>query len=248
VNVQDAKKILLRWRPGHGDLRDPEVSEALELARHEPALQQWLDKQRSFQRAVEQSFREVPVPPDLRRQLLAQRRISRPHAFWQRPVTWAAAAGLVLFLSLLSQWMKPPRVNSFDVFRDRTVRNAQRTYPAMGIVTNDAQAIRRWLASKNAPSDYVLPKGLEALPLIGAGSDSWQGKGVSMVCLDSASPEGTLFLFILDARSVRNPPPEMSSSPEFVRVFQMMTASWTSRGKVYLLAGHGGMEALHRFL
>ena len=85
---------------------------------------------------------------------------------------------------------------------------------------------------------------LTRLPVIGAGVLSWQGRGVSMVCLDSTDA-GTLFLFVLDQTSVKDPPP---SNPEFVPVFEMMTASWTEGGKVYVLAGSGGMEALHRHL
>jgi hypothetical protein len=63
-----------------------------------------------------------------------------------------------------------------------------------------------------------------------------------MVCLDSTN-RGTLFLFVVDSSTVEEPP---SKDPEFVQIFQMMTASWTQDGKVYLLAGHGGMEELHR--
>ena len=247
MNLQEAKTVLLRWRPGHGDLRDPEIAQALELARNEPALHDWLEKQRSFQKSLEKSFREAPVPPELRRRLLAQGNALRRRAWWQ-PSIWAAAAGFILLLSVAAQWMKAPRVNSFDVFRDRTVRGIQRVYPPMEIMTNDAERIRQFLASRKAPSDYVLPKGLSNLPVIGAGIMNWQGKGVSMVCLNSTTSQGTLFLFVMDAASIRNPPPELSASPEFVSVFRMMTASWTSGGKVYLLAGYGGMEALHRFL
>ena len=114
----------------------------------------------------------------------------------------------------------------------------------MDIVTNDMSQVRRFLAGKAAPADYVLPPALTRLPVIGAGVLSWQGRGVSMVCLDSINA-GTLFLFVLEESSVKDPPPK---TPEFVPVFEMMTASWTEGGTVYVLAGSGGLEALHRHL
>jgi hypothetical protein len=153
------------------------------------------------------------------------------------------AAAIVLLLGLAQMWFKPSPTDSFAVFRERTVRDLQRVYPAMAIVTNDMARVRRFLAERKAPADYVLPKGLTRLPVIGAGVMSWQGRGVSMVCLKSTDAD-TLFLFVLDQASVKDPPP---GTPEFVPVFEMMTASWTEGGKVYVLAGSGGMEALHRY-
>jgi uncharacterized membrane protein YbaN (DUF454 family) len=247
VTIPQAKTILLAWRPGHGDLRDPQVAEALELARHQPALHVWLEKHRDFQRAMEKSLRETPIPKDLRAQVLSRMRAVQPMPWWRSPSAWAAAAGIVLLLGLAALWFTPPRVNSYHTFRDRTIRGVQRVYPPMEIVTNDMQQVRQFLGARKAPADYTLPPGLARLPVMGGGTLLWQGKAVSMVCLNSGQ-QGTLFLFVLDAATVRNPPSDTLSSPEFVPVYQMMTASWIENGKVYLLAGHGGMEALHRFL
>jgi hypothetical protein len=243
VNNDEAKQILLTWRPGHGDLRDPQVAEALEQARRDPALQSWLEKHTTFQRSMERNFRQIPTPEDLRDRILSGRRVVKV-GFWTWHREWlAAAAAIILLLGLATMWFKPQPTDSFSIFRERTVLGVQRVYPAMDIVTNDMAKVRQFLAGKKAPADYVLPKGLTRLPVIGAGVLSWQGRGVSMVCLKSTDAD-TLFLFVLDQTSVKDPPP---STPEFVPVFEMMTASWTEGGKVYVLAGSGGMEALHRY-
>jgi len=244
VNNEEAKQILLTWRPGHGDLRDPQVAGALEQARRDPTLQSWLEKHAAFQRSMEKNFRQIPTPDDLRERILSGHRVVKI-GFWTWRREWlAAAAAIVLLLGLTQMWFKPGPTDSFAVFRERTVRDVQRVYPAMDIVTNDMAQVRKFLAGKSAPADYVLPKGLTRLPVIGAGVLSWQGHGVSMVCLDSTDA-GTLFLFVLDQTSVKDPPP---GAPEFVPIFELMTASWTEGGKVYVLAGSGGMEALHRLL
>lgn len=244
MNSHEAQQILLAWRPGHGDLRDPQVAEALEQARRDPALQAWLEQHAAFQRSMAKSFRQVPTPDDLRERILSGRRVVKI-GFWIWRRDWlAAAAAIILFLGLATMWFKPHPTDSFATFRERTVLGVQRVYPAMDIVTNDMAQVRQFLAGKSAPADYVLPPGLSRLPVLGAGVLSWQGSGVSMVCLDSIDA-GTLFLFVLDQASVKDAPP---GTPEFVPVFEMMTASWTEDGKVFVLAGSGGMESLHRHL
>jgi uncharacterized membrane protein YbaN (DUF454 family) len=244
VNSHEAKQILIAWRPGHGDLRDPRVAEALEHARRDPALHAWLEKHAAFQRTVEKSFQQIPVPTDLRDRILSGRKLVKV-GFWTWRREWLrAAAVFLLLLGLAGFWFRPRPTHSFSTFRERTVLGVQRVYPAMDIVTNDMAQVRKFLAGRNAPADYKLPAGLSRLPVIGGGVLSWQGRGVSMVCLDSIDA-GTLFLFVLNESSVNDPPP---GAPEFVPVFEMMTASWTEDGKVFVLAGSGGMEALHRHL
>jgi hypothetical protein len=114
----------------------------------------------------------------------------------------------------------------------------------MDIVTNDMSGIRRFLASRQAPADYVLPPGLATLPASGAGVLSWQSQRVSMVCLDSPD-QGTLFLFVVDQAAVRSSP---AAQPQFQQVNKLMTVSWSQGGKVYLLAGSGGRENLQKRL
>ena len=201
MNPTEAKIILLAWRPGHGDLRDRDVAVALELARHDPALKEWLRKHTAFQRAMEKNFREMPVPGDLRGRILARSKTVGPARTWRQPAWLAAAAAVVLLLGLAALWFRPAREDSFTTFRERTVRGVQRVYPAMDIVTNDMVPVRKFLASRSAPADYVLPAGLSRLPVTGAGVLRWQGRLVSMVCLDSID-RGTLFLFVLDESGV----------------------------------------------
>jgi hypothetical protein len=244
VNSRTAQNILLAWRPGHGDLRDPEVAQALEHARRDPALREWIERHAAFQRTLEKSFRQIPVPDGLPDQILARARAAGRRRHWGGPAWLAAAAAVMLLLGWAALWFKPAPAESFATFRDRTVRGVQRVYPAMDIQTNDMAQVRKFLASRKAPADYTLPSGLSRLPVQGAGVVRWQGRAVSMVCLDSID-RGTLFLFVLDEAGLTAPP---SAAAEFVPVFEMMTASWTQGGIVYLLAGRGGAEALHRHL
>lgn len=241
MNSANAKRILIACRPGTEDLRTSEAAAALEQARRDPDLQSWWEQQQAFQQRTLESFRAVPVPHSLRNQILARTKIVAV-PWWQRPVVWKAAAAIAFLSVIVAIWQKPSPEDSFQTFRSRVVRNVLRQY-TMDIETNDMAEIRRFLATKNAPADYVLPPNLDRLPALGAGVLSWQDRRASMVCLNSGA-QGTLFLFVVDGSSVRNAP----AQEEYAAVSDLMTVSWSEGGKTYVLAGHGGKESLQRFL
>jgi len=242
VNSTQAKTILLAWRPGHGDVRDPEVAAALDLARHDPALKSWLDRHSDLQRAVARSFQEIPVPGDLRGRILAGPRIIAPIPWWRKPGWLSAAAVVALLLGLAAWWTRPPAEDSLAVFRSRMVGTVLRQY-TMELTTNDLVQIRSYLNRRQAPADFVLPEKLQRLPLLGADVLSWRGERVSMVCLDSVG-QGTLFLFVVSSASVDG---TMPGGTQFTQVNKLTTASWNEGGRTYVLAGSGGRESLQTY-
>jgi uncharacterized membrane protein YbaN (DUF454 family) len=242
VNSLEAKTILLGWRPGHGDLRDAEVASALEQAKRDPALNEWLEQHAAFQRTVARSFQQIPVPADLRARILARPRNVVAGPWWRRPGWMAAAAAVVLLLGLAAWWFQPLPENSLSVFRSRMVKTVLRQY-AMEIVTNDMAQVRAHLDNHRAPSNYVLPGKLGRQPVLGAGVLSFGAEKVSMVCLESVS-QGTLFLFVVNRDALQGPVPDTA---EFVQVSKLMTVTWNQGGLTYVLAGSGGRGALERY-
>jgi hypothetical protein len=242
MNTTEAKNILLAWRPGHGDLRDPEVAAALELARHDAELKPWVDRHGDFQRVVARSFQEIPVPADLRARILARPKVVVPLAWWQKPASWSAAAALVLVLGLAGWWLRPLSEDSLAVFRSRMVGIVLRQY-TMELATSDLTQIRSYLGRKQAPADFVLPEKLGRLPLLGADVLSWRNGRVSMVCFESPNKD-TLFLFVVNDASLGT---ELAAGREFTPVNRLMTASWTRGGRTYVLAGSGSRAALEEY-
>lgn len=154
--------------------------------------------------------------------------------WWQRFPAWtaatAAAAVLMLGLFLFRPSPTGGDDDSFATYRSRMVRSVLRQYQ-MDLETNSLAGVRQFLASRKAPSNFPLRDALGKLPALGAGLQSWQGHPVSMVCLDSGG-QGTAILFVVDATTVRQPPP---ASPNFAQVSRRLTASWTDQGHTYLL-------------
>ena len=240
----EAKKILL-LRRGPADDADPEVAEALAVAKRDPELRQWLESQAQFHESVRERLREIPVPPGLMRRILAHAPAPRL-TWWRRFPVWAAAAAAVILYLGLSLWWRSEDGDSFPIFRSRMVRSVLRQYQ-MDLETNNLAAIRQFLSGHQAPANFVLRNGLGQLPPIGAGLLSWQGQHVSMVCLDSRG-KGTAILFVVDAASLKDPPP---NEPVFARVSKLMTASWTTEGRAYLLIVNNPLidqQALEGFL
>ena len=216
---------------------DPGVRAALEQVQGDPELQRWWEQQQAFHDEVRERMRQMPVPRSLRSRILARTKIIQL-PWWRAPIAWSAAAAIAILITFFTTRSPSPREDSFQTFRARMVGNVLRQY-AMTIVTNDMAPIRQHLATNSAPADYVLPGNLGRLPVMGAGLLSWRDQRVSMVCLDSGA-QGTVFLFVVDGASVKNPPQRREYAP----VNSLNTASWTEDGKAYVLAGSGGPEWL----
>ena len=245
MNSAEAKRILIAHRPGAEAMRGPDLVEALEQVRRDPALAEWWGRQQAFHAAIKKGFAEIPVPEALRDQISRRAKII-PFPWWRKPRTWAAAAAIVLLLGFAAIfWKSDAPEGTFQTFRSRMVRSVLRQY-RMDIQTNDMASIRQFLATKNCPADYALPPKLAQLPPIGGGVMSWQASRASMVCFDSGTT-GTAFLFVVNRSDVERPPAP-TSTPQLERVSQLMTASWAEGERVYVLAFEDSPAALKKFL
>jgi len=242
MNRREAKQVLLRYRPGTSDERDPDIASALELAERDPELGRWLEEHLAFQQTMQAKFRGLPVPAHLKDSILAEGKIV-PVAFWRRPPVWLAAAVLVLFLGLTALVVPPRTPDRFADFRSRMVRTALRQY-SMDIVTSDMRQLRQFLTAQGAPADYALPSGLRRLSLTGGGSLKWRSQPVAMVCFDRGDGQ-MLFLFVLGRDAVKDAPPP---APRVAKVNKLVTASWSEADKTYVLAGPDEAEFAEKYL
>lgn len=236
MSPEQAKEILLLYRPGTRDAEDPEVAQALQLAKLDPELQEWFTHQQAFQTAIRAKFREIRAPESFKHAILAQQKVARPYAqFWRQPVWVAAAAIFVVLLSLTFVWSRPSVPDRFAHYRATMVTTAVRVY-GMDLLTKDPTQLREFIARKGAPADYDLTGGLAKLQLKGGGLLRWRGHPVSMVCFERSAGD-TLFLFVLKRSALKDPPPASPDKAALEQVDGLMTASWTNGSDTYVLAG-----------
>ncbi len=250
MDSQQAREILRFYRPGAADAHDPQMAEALSLARRDAELGSWFEHHCAVQAAIRDQFKGITVPKDLGEQILADYMPRQNVIWWRQPAVLAAAAVIALMIGLAIFRSHPGEEYRFSGFHNRMTSTALRLYN-MDLETNDLTVIRAFLANNGALSNYVLPSALEKTPGAGCKILTWQGKRVSMVCFNSGRPlepgeKSDLFLFVIDRSSLADAPPE--SKPLITKVNKLMTASWSLGNKVYILGGVGDEDFIRKYL
>lgn len=251
MNRDEAQKILSIYRPGTADEEDPQVAEALEVARQDPDLARWLGEHSARQMMLRERFRQIAVPAGLKEQILYEHAAQSKVVFWQPRFILAAAAVLAAMVVVTVFWFRPRETDdTFAVYRSRMVRVALRGY-AMDLATNDPVRIRAYLASNGAPTDYVLPGPLRKAAMIGCAIEQWQGAKVSMICFRTGRPlspgeQSDVWLFVVERSAVKNAPAQRKA--QITSVNRLVTATWTQDDMLYLLGTPGDEQAIRRFL
>jgi hypothetical protein len=256
MTEQEAKTILLLYRPNSADADDPEFAGALELVRQSPELRDWFEKHCAVQEAIRSRLSQISVPEGLKEQIVSEYNARRVAARLQRRVMLAAVAVVVLMGVIGGFWVSSHlglrEDQSFAAYRSRMVRTVSRVDSySMDLETNDLAQIRSYLTQRQALADWELSGPLEQTARTGCGVLKWQGRPVSMICFRSGNPlepgqKSDLFLFVIDRKDLRDAPDR--DTPQITTVNKMLTASWSASGKTYVLAIEGDEALLRRYL
>ena len=252
MNRDDAKNVLLLYRPGAADAADLQLAEALVLVKQDAELGRWFNEHCARQEVLRAKFRAIPVPAGLMEQIISEQAAREKIILWRRNTVLTAVAAIVVgSLILAAFWFQPrPGDNTLASYRNRMVGVALRGY-AMDLATNNSGQIRAFLSQNHAPADYVLPAPLDKVALTGCAVESWQGTRVSMICFRTGKPlppgqPGDLWLFVVDRASIKNAP--AAGPPQLAKVNELITATWTQGDKLYLLGTAGDEKTLRQLL
>jgi hypothetical protein len=257
VNVNEAKTILLLYRPGTADAEDPQIAEALALAKREPGLARWLEEHCARQEALHHKFRHIAVPAGLKEQIISEQAarivtISRRRRNTVFAAMAAMTAVVILLIASSSYWF-PHRQNddnTLAIYRNQMIGIALRGY-GMDLTTNDPVQVRAYLAQNKGPADYVLPAALQGTDVTGCAIEGWQNVRVSMICFRTGRPlppnqSSDLWLFVVDRASLKDAP--AAGQTRFIAGNQLITAVWSQDDKVYLLGTTGDESTIRKFL
>jgi len=254
VNSQEAKEILILYRPGTADEHDPEFTEALALSKRDAELGRWLQEQLAVHQALRSRFQQIAVPAGLKEQILSERKahVATAPRLKRRAVLLATAmAGVFVLLAITSFYLRPHKTDSLAEFRGRMAEVTLRAYPKMDLETNDLTQIRQFLANKQAPGDYVVPTALAKASGAGCAILKWRGHPVSMICFNSGkntdpSEPSDLFLFVIDRTALTSAPE--AGAAQFVPLNRMGTVTWSAGDKTYVLGGYGNEAFIRQYL
>ena len=252
MNRDEAKNILLLYRPGTADVADPQIAGALALVQRDAELARWFGEHCARQEVLRAKLRQIPVPAGLKEQIISEQAARRKDFDWRRlPALAAVAAAVVVSFILITPWLQSLKSdNTLAIYQNRMVGAALRGY-AMDLTTDNSAQIRAFLAQNHAPADYVLPAALAKTTVAGCAIESWRGVKVSMICFRTGNPlppgePSDLWLFVVDRASVPHAPP--AGPPKLARVNQLMTAVWSQGDKLYLLGTEGDEQTIRRYL
>lgn len=252
MNCDEAKTILLLYRPGTTDAEDAQTAEALALARSDPALARWLEDHCARQLALRDQFRNIAPPAGLKEQILSEHAALRKMAVRRKiALTAVAALALLVAVAVPARLLHHRTDNTLAVYQERMADIALRGY-AMDLQTNSPEQIRAYLAQNHAPADFVLPAQLtKQAALAGCAVQSWRKEKVSMICFRSGRPlapggKSDLWLFVVARSSVKGLP--TGDSQRLTRVDQLITATWTQGDTLYLLETEGDEQTIRQYL
>jgi hypothetical protein len=257
VNSHEAKQILLLYRPAV-DRDDPDFAEALALTKADSDLNTWFQHHCAFQNTASSAFNDIPIPEGLKEQILSERKAHLTLTSRRRALVAACAMVVIAFCGVLTFRTifppRPPLDYSFGNFHTNMIGVIVR-YPVMDIVTNNVQAIRAELVKRgqsNLVSTPDVDKIVGLANIVGTGGKAmdWQDKPVAMICLNSGkngkptTPD--LFLFVVDNGSITGPPP--GPTPVVTQDRKgIVSGSWTSGKKTYILAGLGDENFIKQY-
>lgn len=252
MDSRQAREILALYRPGSTDAADPLMAEALDQAKRDPELAAWLEEHSAVYTAIRGKLKGAPVPPGLKRKIIVEQHGSRPR-FTSLPGTakiLAAAAAVVLLSAIVWKVFNVPDEYVFPRYRDRMARSVQREGSYMDFVSTNQADIREFFRAKGAPPDFAISKNLEQLPGAGGSVKTWNNHPVQMLCLnagmDATGKPNNLWVFIMDKTALPDAP--LTGKVVFAQIDNLMTASWTTGGKLYLLAARGTEKDLQKYL
>lgn len=265
MNHEEVKFILSAYRPGGQDSNDPRIQDALEHARRDPVLEKWFGEEMERDAAIARSLQSIPVPENLRSQILAGAKVT---AFTATPkkhrASWlfrfgaiAAAAALVAVAAYLPMREREAKIERLQSALAQHELQGWQT-EAIETVSNmasgrepfDAKAptvtkLESWLAENHGTTVSTVPPGLETLTSIGCKTFQWHGHAVSIVCFQR-DKNNAVHMVVIDKNGLHHPPPE--GSPRFVRKGDWITASWSQGDRAIMIATQGKEEDLRKLL
>jgi hypothetical protein len=244
MDNQQAKEILLSYRPGVDDAKNPSIAAALHQLEQDPELSRWFQQLQETDHAIRRQLRETPVPFGLKQRILAEQKVTRPDFGWRKPALIAAAAAIIV-LCVLSAWIfQRSARNGLNAYRADMVRYVSSSYSSTFVKATSFDELRQVLAKRQWPTDFVVPDSLKSVTVIGGSAVEWNGHKVALACMKEG--RRGLWLFVIEKSALPDAP--KTETPQLKEIESAPTAAWSQGGKAYLFTVQGDEALLRKYL
>jgi hypothetical protein len=182
---EEAKEYLSVVRPNGADAADPDLREALELAKKDSELGSWLSRQLEFDEILIETISSIHPPEGLRENILESiEKTVRPVQFWR--MSWLAlAASVVLAALLLSQrfdLFRGPSEPFHSFYADALAVVGVKPMPKLDLETPSLGTAEAFIEQHDAPRLSEFPQKLQAMATAGCRVFVWRQHPASLTC------------------------------------------------------------------
>jgi hypothetical protein len=245
MNRERAKFVLGAYRPNHADQDDPEIKEALALAREDDELRQWLDDQMKFDRGMMERLGQIAPPEELYRNVLHGVGVSSRGAdeggvigrIWARREVRAMAAMLAVGLFVGAMiWVPWSIKDRSDVYASLNCRDCaveviddlHAGVARLDLKTREVGEVKEFMSVAHSVGLSVDSVDLEAVRLMGCKEIRSRTGTVTIVCFRQ---EGKLFhLATFEIRDIGKSEIPESDSPRMTHHGELLAATWREGG------------------
>lgn len=235
---EEAKFLLRAYRANGADASDPAFAAALAQAKADPELAAWFERERTLDRVIVERVSEIVPPKDLRASILAgARRAPVKAVVWRQPVWLAAAAMVMVALTLTALW---PRLHvgtgTFGADREWAEFAAKDAVEARhggkGEPGEPARALHAYVSDPSHALLAGVPIDFAQLKASGCRTIDFAGFEVAEICF--ARGQGREFhLYVALSPDVK------TSAPMFLQEGGRAVATWSDGKHVFALVGDG---------
>lgn len=251
--------MLQSYRPGGRDAEDPAFAEALALARQDPELKAWFERECALDTAVSERLRQSPVPADLHQAILAGHRSQRragsslPWSWWRSPaLAWAASVTILVAAGLYFRDgapSKPVAPMSITAYRNAMAANLNAGF-VFDVRNSEPGQLRDWLTKQGVFKNLELPEILRGSTAIGCKVFEYENLKPALICFTLPDKQ-VVHLFVVEARAFDGtwvgPDPSLCRSDRWnacfwrndEQVFLLMSGSEVDGGRLAGIAGLG---------
>ena len=245
MTPEEAKFILEARRPDGSDDADPQMAEALAVAKNDPEMRRWLAEQEEFDMAIAGKLSGVSAPVRLRERIVVGRRVGRGRSWLSIRRALPLAAAIALLASIGAFWLRSPGGNTvvaFGVHAEKFIHG--KWDHRFDLPESDLGRIGDWVAKQDGPAPVDVPSGVSGSKMYGCKLYEWNGHKATLVCF-SAADGGTIHLVVTRREAISNPP---GASPVHFSHGEFNMAAWSRGDRVYVALTSSPREELEKVL